>query len=278
VTYSKKNHLRSLNIMATYKKRGYKTKPIVEDTDVETVLEEPSVVDSATEEVFETLDETANKSEEWVAKNQKYIFTGVGVLVLILLAYIAYDRFVLQPKEIEASNLIYAAQKNYEKAETASIKERTTLLETALNGNDDAVGFTKIIEDYSGTQTAEVAKYYAGFSALELKDYSKAIEYLDDYNTDNAILNALAKGGVADAFSMLNEPQKALNYYQKALQETNNSFTSPKFLIKAAKTALSINETTKALNFLKQVENNYPETAKTKEFKTLLALVETKSL
>jgi len=262
--------------MATYKKRGYRTKPDPEEADV--ALEEINAEDSTTAEVFETLDETANRSEEWVAKNQKYIFTGVAALVLVVLAFIAYDRFVLQPKEVEAANLIFEAQETFKKATTANEKEKVALLQEALNGKGDTVGFNQIIEEYSGTQTAEVAKYYAGFSALELQDYAKAIEYLDDYSSDNTTLNALAKGGVADAFSMLNEPAKALNYYQKALQENNSSFTSPKFLIKAAKTALGLDKSKEALGFLKQVQTNYPAAADNKEFKTLFALVEAKTL
>ena len=53
--------------MATYKKRGYKPKNKVEE--VEQIEDQ-----STTAEVFNTLDETASKTEEWVAANQKYIF------------------------------------------------------------------------------------------------------------------------------------------------------------------------------------------------------------
>ena len=47
--------------MATYKKRGYK--PKTKEEKVEAVEEH-----STTAEVFNTLDETASKTEEWVAK------------------------------------------------------------------------------------------------------------------------------------------------------------------------------------------------------------------
>ena len=64
--------------MATYKKRGYrKPKEKVEEVigdellnDVEGYVEG----ESTTEDVFNSLDESANKAEEWVAANQKYIF------------------------------------------------------------------------------------------------------------------------------------------------------------------------------------------------------------
>ena len=53
--------------MATYKKRGYKPKNKAGKVDK---LEQQS----ATAEVFKTLDEGASKTEQWVATNQKYIF------------------------------------------------------------------------------------------------------------------------------------------------------------------------------------------------------------
>ena len=53
--------------MATYKKRGYK--PKTKEEEVEHIED-----NSTTAEVFNTLDETASKTEDFVAQNQKYIF------------------------------------------------------------------------------------------------------------------------------------------------------------------------------------------------------------
>ena len=55
--------------MATYKKRGGKIKSKSEAVNDSELLEG----ESTTAEVFNTLDETANKTEEWVEKNQKVI-------------------------------------------------------------------------------------------------------------------------------------------------------------------------------------------------------------
>ena len=60
--------------MATYNKRGYKTP---KEKEVKEVTEEQQVIidekDSTTAGVFSKLDETASKTEDWVAKNQKII-------------------------------------------------------------------------------------------------------------------------------------------------------------------------------------------------------------
>ena len=67
--------------MATYKKRGAK-KSITPSKENELVQ------DSTTAEVFETLDTTANKTEEWVGKYQNVILGFIGVVAIGVLSYL----------------------------------------------------------------------------------------------------------------------------------------------------------------------------------------------
>ena len=83
--------------MATYKKRGFKPKNKVEEQQFDER-------DSTTAEVFSTLDESASRSEEWVAKNQNYILGVIGVVAVAILGYLAYGQFIQGPKEVGASN------------------------------------------------------------------------------------------------------------------------------------------------------------------------------
>jgi len=89
--------------MATYKKRGYKPKTKVE--------KEIEVEDnSTTAEVFNTLDETASKAEDFVANNQKYIFVIVGVVAAVVLGFLGYQEFIAKPAAKDAMNNMYQAQ------------------------------------------------------------------------------------------------------------------------------------------------------------------------
>ena len=83
--------------MATYNKRGYKPKTKVEK---EHNIEEGST----TAEVFNTLDETASKTEAFVEKNQKFIFIIIGVVAAVVLGYLGYNEFIAKPKQVEAMN------------------------------------------------------------------------------------------------------------------------------------------------------------------------------
>ena len=93
--------------MATYKKRGYK--PSNKEEQKNSVEEE-----STTAEVFNSLDEGAGKTEEWVARNQKYIFIIIGVAAVVILGYLAYEEFIQEPKEAEAANEMFMAQQYFE--------------------------------------------------------------------------------------------------------------------------------------------------------------------
>ena len=77
--------------MATYKKRGAK-KSIAPNKENEVVQE------STTAEVFETLDTTANKTEEFVVKYQNFILGFIGLVAISVLGYLGYKNFVVEPK------------------------------------------------------------------------------------------------------------------------------------------------------------------------------------
>ena len=103
--------------MATYNKRGYKSpKEKVENDGA--FIEDIKVdeKDSTTAGVFNSLDQSASKAEEWVERNQKYIFGVVAAIALVTVGYLMYQKFIVGPKEDEAATEILEAQQNFQKA------------------------------------------------------------------------------------------------------------------------------------------------------------------
>ncbi|ALM07509.1 tetratricopeptide repeat protein [Sediminicola sp. YIK13] len=235
--------------MATYNKRGYKPKNKAEEIE----LDEQN---STTAEVFSTLDESASKTEEWVSQNQNYILGVIGVIAVAVLGYLAYNQFVIKPMEASADNEMYYPQQYFDQA-LNSTTERDSLFTLSLNGAEGKYGFLDIIEEYSGTKAANVASYSAGMAYLNMQNYQEAINHLEDFSSDDAILGALAKGGLGDAFVQLNQPEDALSYYEKAVAHSDNSFTAPKFLYKAGITALELNQSDKALEYFQRIKDDY---------------------
>ncbi|MCF8714844.1 tetratricopeptide repeat protein [Joostella atrarenae] len=239
--------------MATYKKRGYK-KPSHSEENLDNVNYDGQ---STTEEVFNTLDESAGRTEEWVARNQKYILGGIGAVVLVVLAFLGYQQFILQPKEAEASNEMFFAQQYFDEAVNSTAKD--SLYGLALNGADGKYGLLDIIDNYGGTKAANLAHYTAGMAYLNTQKYDEAIKYLQDFKSDDVILSSLAKGGIGDAFVQIGQESDALEYYEKAISNSDNAFTTPKFLFKAGVLSMEAGDTAKALKYFNRIKNEYSD-------------------
>lgn len=240
--------------MATYSKRGYKTP---KEKEVKETIEEVQIdeKDSATAEVFSKLDETASKTEDFVAKNQKTIIGIVAGIALVTVGYLAYQKFVASPKEEEAANEMFVAQQNFQKATDGVASD--SLYKLALNGSEGKFGFVKIADEYSGTDAGNLANYYAGIAYLNTGKYAEAISYLEKFSSKDAILSALAKGAIGDAYAQTNKAQEALDFYVKAAESNKNDFTTPRFLMKAGKTALSLGKKDEALKYFTDIKENY---------------------
>ena len=55
---------------------------------------------------------------------------------------------------------------------------------------------------------------------LKLGDFDNAIEYLNDFHSDDIILSALALGCIGDAYLELADHDNALNYYNEAIKNS----------------------------------------------------------
>lgn len=259
--------------MATYKKRGYKQpKEKVKEVAEELLDDNTGYVEgeSTTEEVFDTLDASANKAEEWFAANQKYIFGFVGVLALGMLAYMAYGKFIQGPKESEAANDMFKAQTYFTEAVNASGKAKDSLFTLALNGGEGKFGLIDITNEYSGTDAANLANYMAGMSYLNMNDYKNAVSYLDKFSSNDEVMMANARGGVADAFVQLNQLEDALAEYEKAANVGNNEFTAPNFLYKAAVVALDLGKNDVAAKYLLRIKDEFKTSTEASKVEALL--------
>ncbi|MFV8393778.1 tetratricopeptide repeat protein [Flavobacterium sp. LB2P6] len=247
--------------MATYSKRGYKAPKEKEVKDgVEAVIIDEK--DSTTAEVFSKLDKTATITEDWVAKNQKVIIGLVAAAAIFTIGYLGYQRFVAAPQQEEAANEMFVAQQNFQKATDGVASD--SLYKLSLNGSEGKFGFLKIADEYSGTDAGNLANYYAGIAYLNTGKYTEAIDYLSKFKSDDIVLGALAKGAIGDAYSQKNQPKEALENYVKAAESNKNDFTTPRFLLKAGKTALALGNKADALKYFTDIKDNFegsPEAA-----------------
>ena len=233
--------------MATYKKKGLKRKSSNIDTN-----------QSTTAEVFDTLDQSASRTERIVAKYQKHIIGTVLAIVFMVLGYLGYSSLILEPNSEEANNELFTAQ-NYFSLALEDNENSDSLFLLSLNGGEGKYGFLDIIKNYGGTDAANLSLYSAGMAYYNLNDFEKSIDHLKDFNSEDEILNALAMGVIGDSFAELNQLDDALDSYRDAANSSSNKFSSPKFLLKAGNVATLLERKSEALKYYKKIKEDYPK-------------------
>ncbi|WP_144893239.1 tetratricopeptide repeat protein [Flavobacterium tiangeerense] len=256
--------------MATYNKRGYKApkeKEVKEEAVEAVVIDEK---DSTTAEVFSKLDETASRTEDFVAKNQKVIIGLVAAAAIVTLGYLAYQRLIAAPAQEEAANEMFVAQQNFQKATDGVSSD--SLYKLSLNGSEGKFGFLKIADEYSGTDAGNLANYYAGIAYLNTGKYTEAIDYLSKFKSEDIMLSALAKGAIGDAYAQKNQPKEALENYINAAGTNKNDFITPRFLLKAGKVALTLGNKADALKYFTDIKENYESSPEAASVDVLIGL------
>jgi len=257
--------------MATYKKKGYKKeKKKAEELDY--LVNEG---ESTTAEVFSSLDESASKMELFIEKNQKWIFAGLIAIIVAVGAYMLYDANIVKPKEQEAADNLVKAQEYFDKALTEN-DDKIALenFDKALNGADGKFGFKQVAEKFSGTKAGNLSNYYMGMIYLKKGEFKDAVSYLSKFKGDDDILQPTALGAIGDAFLELEQNADALSYYEKAATASDNTFTSPKYYLKAGKLALEMGDKTKAKKYFVIIKENYPKSNEAKDIDIFIAQAE----
>ena len=237
--------------MATFKKRGYKKS-------LKTQKNQKFNDNSQTAEVFEKLDSSASASEKWIAKYQNRIISILVLVAFSVLAFISYDRYIKQPREKLAMDEMSQAQFFFDQAIAADI-DSDSLFKLAINGGEGKYGFLDITNEYKNTKAANIANYSIGMSYLNLKDYKNAIIFLEKFDSDDIFLKSIALGSIGDSFAELSQLNEALEYYEKAFNFTENLYTSPKFLYKAAVVGSQIGKNRLAIKYLKRIKDDFPD-------------------
>jgi len=186
-------------------------------------------------------------AELFFEKNAKIISAVFGTAVVIALLLLATHRFYTIPHETKAKEQIFTAEQYFEKDS----------FNLALNGDGNYPGVLDIIDNYGRTPAGKLARYYAGISYLHIGKYKEAINYLEDFKTNDLLLKPVATGAIGDAYAELGNKEKALKYYEEAAEMKANSFTTPIYLLKEGRMLEMMGNKEKALAVYKTLKDKY---------------------
>jgi len=217
-------------------------------------MEEIEDIDTTPEELVEkhTGRSKKLKFDAFFFKNRNIIFYVLGGILVVVIGFIAYKTFYLEPQEEEAENHVFNAQRLFE--------EDSFNMALKGTGGDLGKGFNSISDDYSGTKIGNLSYYYIGMAKLQTGKYQEAIDNLENYKSDSKILMPMALGGIGDAYSQLKNYDKASDYYLKAAKKDDNEFTTPRYYKKAGLAFEEIGKLDDALSAYQAIKDKYSRT------------------
>lgn len=193
--------------------------------------------------------ENKTRLENFYQSYKQYINYGLGGILVILIALLTFKNLIIKPKEKEAQDMIFMAQKYFAQDS----------FELALNGKDESFyGFLDVIDDYKMTKTARLAHYYAGICYLRLNNFEEALHHLKKFRTNSKMLKPISIGVTGDVYSELGEYKKAAKKYLKAARCSKNKLTTPLYYSKAALVFEELGNYKKALDCYQKIKDEFP--------------------
>ncbi len=215
---------------------------------------------------FQAVEQSLTRTEQFIQKNQNTLSTVVVAVLAIIAAYLAYDRYIALPNERVAQAQMFMAERYFEQDS----------FNLALNGDGNYLGFKSIIDEYGSTQSGNLAYYYAGISSLKTQNFEQAIEYLQEFDSDDALVSPIAKGAIGDALTELGKLEEAADYYEEAAENSENTLTTPYFLFKAARVFEETNQLDKALAAYEKIDKEYHNSAEARAIEKYITRVKMK--
>jgi len=219
-------------------------------------------VKQASEPITTSTEVRHDRTQDFWNRNGKYILYGLGALLLILAGYFAYQNYIVAPKETKAAEAMWKAE-DYYRMDSARL---------ALNGDGINQGFLRIISKYDGTQSGDLAKFYAGSCYLKLGDFNNAIKYLKDFSTDDKLVQLRVTGLLGDAYAEAGKKQDAADQYKKAgTSYSDDDFNSPEYLFRAGLLYQDLGKSKEAIEMFRIIKQKYSASQQGREIDKYLA-------
>lgn len=188
-------------------------------------------------------DEMLGKSEAFVIRHKNVITYTVAAILVAVLGYIIYQKFIVEPKEKEAM-----------------IALQEPMYQSLIGKNDYALeGANAVIENHSGTDAANVANIIAGsLTAYEQDNYEEAIAIFEEYDGDDDIIAPKVKHALGNCYSHTGDTDKAIELLLEAAEEANNEAVTPLCWRDLAAMYEQQGKKEDAINLYERIKTEYP--------------------
>jgi len=221
------------------------------------------------EELVENPDALADRfaqSEDFVKRNKSKllgVFAAIAALIVAGFLYFNYRT----TQNAEAQEAMFQAVYYFE----------ADSLDKALNGDGQYDGLLSIADEYSGTDAGNLANFYAGVALLQQGQFAEAQNHLEEFESEDFLLQARAYSLIGDALSEQGKYQEAADMYLKAANHNANEFFSPQYLMKAGIVLEEAGNFSAAADAYNTIVTEYITSAEVNEAKKYKARAEVKA-
>jgi TolA-binding protein len=196
----------------------------------------------------EVIAEKLVPGEDFLKSNSK-ILAGVLAVAVVLIGGILFFQYNTQQQNEKAQAEMFQAVYFFEQDS----------VDFALNGDGINKGFLNIIESYPRTDAANLAHFYTGSIYLSQKKFEDALTHLEEFSSDDYLVQAKAYSLVGDANLELGKTEEAISQYTKAARTNENKYMSPKYLAKLAVAQEEAGKIEDAIKTYTEIEEKYYE-------------------
>ena len=203
------------------------------------------------------------ESEDFVRRNKNVL---LGLLALVVVAVVGgFGYYMWRSSQDTKGQAALFQAVDYWEADS---------LQKAMKGDGRNLGLERVSSEYSGTDAGNLANFYAGVAALKQSKYKEAIDYLEDFSSDDYLVQARAYSLLGDAHLEQNQPKEAADFYNKAANYNANEFFSPGYLLKEATAREQAKDFDGAIAAYDKILTDYPSAAEANEAKEYKAWAE----
>jgi TolA-binding protein len=196
----------------------------------------------------EVIAEKLVPGEDFLKSNSK-IFAGILAVAVVLIGGILFFQYNTQKQNEKAQAEMFQAVYFFEQDS----------VDFALNGDGINKGFLSIIEEYPRTDAANLAHFYTGSIYLSQKKFEDALTHLEEFSSDDYLVQAKAYSLVGDANLELGKTEEAIAQYTKAARTNENKYMTPKYLAKLAVAQEEAGKIEDAIKTYTEIEEKYYE-------------------
>jgi TolA-binding protein len=182
-------------------------------------------------------------------KNNSKVLAGILAVAVVLIGGILFFQINTENQNEKAQAEMFQAVYFFEQDS----------VDYALNGDGINKGFLAIVENYPRTDAANMANLYIGSIYLSQKNFKDALTHLENFSSDDFLVQAKAYSLVGDANLELGNTDKAIAQYTKAARTNENKFMSPKYLAKLAVAQEEAGKVEDAIKTYTEIEEKYYE-------------------